>query len=87
VQSEVILLKPFPPEKRLALDLASRVEALLKRAFQARRKMLRNTLGSLIDPQVLEPLAASVGISLQQRPQEVAAESWVALARGLNQDV
>jgi 16S rRNA (adenine1518-N6/adenine1519-N6)-dimethyltransferase len=49
--------------------------------------MLRNTLGSVIDPQVLEPLAASVGISLQQRPQEVAAESWVALARGLNQDV
>ena len=52
VQSEVILLKPFPPERRLALDLASRVEALLKRAFQARRKMLRNTLGSVIDPQV-----------------------------------
>jgi 16S rRNA (adenine1518-N6/adenine1519-N6)-dimethyltransferase len=87
VQSEVILLKPFPPEKRLALDLAIRVEALLKRAFQARRKMLRNTLGGVIDPQVLEPLAASVGISLQQRPQEVAAECWVALARGLNQDV
>ena len=87
VQSEVILLKPFPPERRLPLDLASRVEALLKRAFQARRKMLRNTLSGVIDPQVLEPLAASVGISLQQRPQEVAAEAWVALARGLNQDV
>jgi 16S rRNA (adenine1518-N6/adenine1519-N6)-dimethyltransferase len=49
--------------------------------------MLRNTLAGVIEPQILEPLAASVGISLQQRPQEVAAEAWVALARGLNQDV
>ena len=83
----IILLKPFPPERRLPLDLASRVEALLKRAFQARRKMLRNTLASVIEPQVSEPVAASVGINLQQRPQEVPAEAWVALARGLNQDV
>ncbi|BEV36365.1 16S rRNA (adenine(1518)-N(6)/adenine(1519)-N(6))-dimethyltransferase RsmA [Synechococcus sp. M16CYN] len=84
VESEAILLKPFPPEKRLESGLASQVEWLLKRVFQTRRKMLRNTLTSVIDPRRLELVAASIGINLQQRPQEVAAETWVDLARGLN---
>ena len=85
VQSEVIQLDPLPAEQRLEPALARRVEMLLKQAFLARRKMLRNTLGSLLPEPQLHQLAAEAGIDLQQRPQEVAPQAWVALARGLNQ--
>ena len=85
VQSEVIQLEPLPAEQRLEPALARRVEMLLKQAFLARRKMLRNTLGSLLPEPQLQQLAAEAGIDLQQRPQEVAPQAWVALARGLNQ--
>jgi 16S rRNA (adenine1518-N6/adenine1519-N6)-dimethyltransferase len=60
------------------------VESLLKQAFLARRKMLRNTLAGVAEPQRLKDLAASSGFSLKQRPQELAPAIWVALARGLN---
>ena len=85
MQSEVIQLDPLPAEQRLEPALARRVEMLLKQAFLARRKMLRNTLGSLLPEPQLQQLAAEAGIDLQQRPQEVAPQAWVALARGLNQ--
>jgi len=86
VQSEVIQLDPLPVEQRLAPPLARQVESLLKQAFLARRKMLRNTLGSVLPESQLQQLAQEIGISLQQRPQELVPEQWVALARGLNQD-
>jgi 16S rRNA (adenine1518-N6/adenine1519-N6)-dimethyltransferase len=46
--------------------------------------MLRNTLAGVAEPERLKDLAASSGFSLQQRPQELAPDTWVALARGLN---
>ena len=85
VQSEVIQLDPFPADERLEPGLARRVEMLLKQAFLERRKMLRNTLGSLMPESQLQQLAAEAGVSLQQRPQELAPQTWVALAKGLNQ--
>jgi 16S rRNA (adenine1518-N6/adenine1519-N6)-dimethyltransferase len=84
VQSEVICLEPLPAAERVEPALAARVESLLKQAFLARRKMLRNTLAGVAEPDRLKELAASAGFSLQQRPQELAPATWVALARGLN---
>lgn len=85
VQSEVICIDPLPPEQRPEPALAKRVEGLLKQAFLARRKMLRNTLAGLCPADQLQALASAAGIDLQQRPQEVAPSAWVELARGLNQ--
>ena len=85
VQSEVIQIDPLPSAQRLSPALARRVESLLKQAFLARRKMLRNTLASLAPEPQLQELAAAAGFHLQQRPQELAPQIWVALARGLNQ--
>jgi 16S rRNA (adenine1518-N6/adenine1519-N6)-dimethyltransferase len=87
VQSEVIRLDPLPINQRLEPELARTVERLLRRAFLARRKMLRNTLAGLCAPEQLQDLTASAGIQLQQRPQEIAPEAWVRFARGLNQAV
>ena len=85
VQSEVIALDPLPAERRLPLSRARQVESLLKQAFRSRRKMLRNTLGSVAEADRLQAVTAEAGISLQQRPQEIAPAAWVALAAGLNQ--
>lgn len=85
VHSEVILLKPLPAAQQLEPPLARTVEMLLKRCFAARRKMLRNTLAGLLPEAELADLVASAGMGLQQRPQEIAPATWVALASGLNQ--
>lgn len=85
VQSEVICIDPLPPHQRPEPALAKRVESLLKQAFLARRKMLRNTLAGVCAPEQLQVLAVEAGIDLQQRPQEVAPSAWIELARGLNQ--
>ena len=84
VQSEVIRLDPLPAEQRPDPELCRSVERLLKQAFLARRKMLRNTLSAVRPPQELKQLALDAGIDLQQRPQDVDPQNWLALARGLN---
>ncbi|KZR76157.1 16S rRNA (adenine(1518)-N(6)/adenine(1519)-N(6))-dimethyltransferase RsmA [Prochlorococcus marinus] len=84
VHSEVILIEPLAPEQRLEPLLAKRVESLLRQAFLARRKMLRNTLAKVLPAAELNALADELGISLQQRPQELSPATWVELARGLN---
>ena len=61
------------------------MERLLKQAFLSRRKMLRNTLTVSQPLSELETITRLAGIDLRQRPQEVAPNSWVELARGLNQ--
>jgi len=84
VQSEVIRLDPLPADQRPDPELCRSVERLLKQAFLARRKMLRNTLAGVRPPDELKQLALEAGIDLQQRPQDVDPQNWVALARGLN---
>ena len=84
VHSEVIRLDPLAVDQRLDQSVSRTVESLLKQAFLSRRKMLRNSLGSVAEPSVLEALASAAGIGLEQRPQEVPPPAWVAMAKGLN---
>jgi 16S rRNA (adenine1518-N6/adenine1519-N6)-dimethyltransferase len=83
VDSEVIVLDPLPPEQCLSPDLARAVESLLRQAFAARRKMLRNTLAGLAPPEELLAWAARAGVDLAQRPQDLSPERWIALAQAL----
>lgn len=85
VHSEVIRLDPLPLDQRPDPVTCRRVERLLKQAFLARRKMLRNTLNVAQPLCELETITRQAGVDLSQRPQEVAPEAWVTLARGLNQ--
>ena len=85
VHSEVIVLDPLPASRQLDPQVARTVEQLLRRCFAARRKMLRNTLAGLLPEAELAVLTEAAGIGLQQRPQDIAPEGWVALANGLNQ--
>ncbi len=84
VMSEVIALDPWTAERRLAPELARGVEQLLRRCFAARRKMLGNSLKGLAPADQLVALGERAGVSLQQRPQELPPQAWVALAAGLN---
>jgi 16S rRNA (adenine1518-N6/adenine1519-N6)-dimethyltransferase len=84
VMSEVILLQPRPVQELLPSSTAQQVESLLRRCFASRRKMLRNTLAGLLPADALAAAAVEAGLSLQQRPQELAPERWVALATSLN---
>ena len=83
VQSEVISLDPLPAEQRPPQAVAKQVEHLLRLAFSARRKMVRNTLASAAPAVGLEAWLADAGLTPQQRPQEIAAQQWVALAAAL----
>jgi 16S rRNA (adenine1518-N6/adenine1519-N6)-dimethyltransferase len=85
VNSEVIRLDPLPPEQRPEPALARRIDMLLRRCFAARRKMLRNTLEGLLPEHELLAAAEVAGITLNQRPQELAPERWLALAGVLDQ--
>ena len=87
VMSEVVRLEPLLPEERPEPALAAAVEQLLRRCFAARRKMLRNTLAGLLPAPELLALAVAAGVQLEQRPQELAPERWLALAAGLNRTV
>ncbi len=83
VQSEVISLDPLPADQRPPQAVAKQIEHLLRLAFSARRKMVRNTLASAAPAVGLEAWLADAGLTPQQRPQEIAAQQWVALAAAL----
>ena len=87
VMSEVVRLEPLPAEARLDPPLARTVEQLLRRCFAARRKMLRNSLAGVVENEQLAALAEEAGIGLDQRPQELEPQRWVALATGLNRRI
>ena len=83
VQSEVISLDPRPVNERLPQAVAKQLEHLLRLAFGARRKMIRNTLASAAPACGLESWLDDAGVTPQQRPQEIAPQQWVALAAAL----
>ncbi|MFM7394627.1 MAG: 16S rRNA (adenine(1518)-N(6)/adenine(1519)-N(6))-dimethyltransferase RsmA [Cyanobium sp.] len=87
VMSEVVRLDPLSAQERPEPALAAAAEQLLRRCFAARRKMLRNTLAGLLPAAELLALAAAAGVQLEQRPQELAPERWLALAAGLNRAI
>ena len=86
VNSKVITLSPLPEESRLDLDIEKRIDRLLKIAFLARRKKLRNTIGEFFEETSLGEISERIGISLEQRPQEISPDQWVALASELKSD-
>ena len=76
VESAVARLRPRP---HAALDRASRdrLEAIVRSCFSRRRKTLRNALRGLCDERVI----AASGLDPQARPEMLAVEDFVGLAR------
>ena len=83
VHSKVIIIRPFKTSQRFPLEIENNVERVLKVAFLERRKKLRNTLISFSKLELLEALAENIGVSLDQRPQELSPMNWIDLAKGI----
>ena len=76
VESAVVRLRPRP---RTTLDRASRdrLDAIVRSCFSRRRKTLRNALRGLCDERVI----AASGLDPHVRPEMLAIEDFVGLAR------
>jgi len=84
VTSAVVALTPYPPDqRRYSPDQAPWLERLLRAAYGGRRKMLRNTLGSIWPMPSLEQAARQAAVDLSQRPQDLNPDQWVAFSQAL----
>lgn len=78
VDSAVIRLRPRPIEHP-AQD-PQYMERLIKLGFASRRKMLRNNLKSLIEPENLSQLLENLAINPQARAEDLSVADWVNLS-------
>ncbi len=75
VESAVVRLTPLPASEIPAVD-EKLFAAVVARAFGARRKTLRNALGTLIDAPGLQRLGIDPGL----RPENVPPEDYIRIA-------
>ncbi|WP_416236397.1 16S rRNA (adenine(1518)-N(6)/adenine(1519)-N(6))-dimethyltransferase RsmA [Spirulina sp. CCNP1310] len=81
VESAVVCLTPRPPIQ--PAQQPEHLAMLIKQAFSSKRKMLRNNIKALIDPEALTPLLTQLGINPDARPEAIAVAQWVALSDAL----
>ncbi|MDD5563002.1 MAG: 16S rRNA (adenine(1518)-N(6)/adenine(1519)-N(6))-dimethyltransferase RsmA [Thermoanaerobaculaceae bacterium] len=81
VNSAVVRIELRPdPAPAAAIE---RALALASAAFAQRRKKLANGLAALATPAGIAAACAAAGVDAGARPQELAWEAWLALARAL----
>ncbi len=78
VQSAVVRMQPFASQRMVIKDWQV-FGRLVTQAFSSRRKMIRNTLGSLLDRLDLN----AVGALPTQRPEELTVSQYINLANQL----
>jgi 16S rRNA (adenine1518-N6/adenine1519-N6)-dimethyltransferase len=76
VDSAIVRLTPLPPE-RIAPHSPARLDAIVRAAFQQRRKTLRNALAGVVDEDQLR----AAGIDPGLRAEQLAVEDFLRLAR------
>ena len=75
VESAIVTIRRRPPESLLAVD-RQWLFRLVSAGFGQRRKMLRRSLASLVDPGAF----AAAGISPESRPEDLDVGAWARLA-------
>jgi 16S rRNA (adenine1518-N6/adenine1519-N6)-dimethyltransferase len=80
VTSAVVELSPLRPPRAIETE---RFRALVRGAFEARRKTLRNAWARLAPAAVLEPAASRAGISLDARGETLDVEAFARMAEAL----
>lgn len=83
VESAVVRLtpRPWPTPARDPRFL----EQLVKLGFASKRKMLRNNLKSLIEPDALGEILQHLGSDAQARAEELSVDQWVGLSDRLQE--
>lgn len=85
IRSSFLRMTPRSPETLAPSDLGD-VERLVRAAFNQRRKILANSLGSFVpkeEGREISDVLGHHGIAPGDRPQTVAPEQWLALSRAL----
>ena len=81
VYSSLIVFEPLKPEMRLDIKLEQYIDKLLRISFNSRRKMIRNTLNSILSEDEMKILSESSDISFNSRPQEISINKWIELSK------
>ncbi|MDX2100279.1 MAG: 16S rRNA (adenine(1518)-N(6)/adenine(1519)-N(6))-dimethyltransferase RsmA [Leptolyngbyaceae cyanobacterium bins.59] len=81
VDSAVVRLQPRPVE--VPATQPHRLETLVAQGFSTRRKMLRNTLKSLVDRDQLVHLLEQLEVNPEARAEDLSLSQWIALSNQL----
>jgi 16S rRNA (adenine1518-N6/adenine1519-N6)-dimethyltransferase len=81
VNSVVIKLRPRKIE--YSADNPRQLETLIKLGFASRRKMLRNNLKSLIDPNDLNKILEQLNFNPQCRAEDLSLKDWIFFSNNI----
>ena len=81
VFSTLVVFEPFQKELRLDIESEKYIDKLLRVSFKSRRKMLRNTLNSILSNDEMKKLSDSSDICFNLRPQDLSVKEWIKLAQ------
>ena len=65
---------------RLDVSIEKYIDKLLRISFNSRRKMLRNTLNSILSNEEINELSESSKVCFNLRPQDISIDQWIKLA-------
>jgi len=80
VYSSLVVFEPLKKDSRLDISLEKYIDKLLRISFNSRRKMLRNTLNSILSTEEIDELSESSRICFNLRPQDISIDQWIKLA-------
>jgi len=80
VFSSLVVFEPLKKDLRLDINVEKYIDKLLRISFNSRRKMLRNTLNSILSNEEIDELSESSKICFNLRPQDISIDQWIKLA-------
>jgi len=80
VYSSLVVFEPLKKDLRLDISVEKYIDKLLRISFNSRRKMLRNTLNSILSTEEIDELSESSKICFNLRPQDISIAQWIKLA-------
>jgi len=80
VFSSLVVFEPIQTNLRLDFTLDKYIDKLLRISFNSTRKMLRNTLNSILSNEEINELSESSKVCFNLRPQDISIDQWIKLA-------
>ena len=80
VFSSLVVFEPFKKDLRLDISVEKYIDKLLRISFNSRRKMLKNSLNSILSNEDINELTESSRICFNLRPQDISIGQWIKLA-------
>ena len=80
VFSSLVVFEPLKNNLRLDISVEKYIDKLLRISFNSRRKMLRNTLNSILSNEEINGLSETSKVCFNLRPQDISIDQWIKLA-------